>query len=241
MPKFTLPLAERRGVAEGTVGFFFDLAGRSFTFIPGQSVSVVLPELRYQDEKGNRRTFSIASSPADSHLLVATRMTGSAFKRTLGEVPPGTVVTVTGPMGEFTLPEDAGPRVVLIAGGIGITPFRSIIKDATERKAPHGITLFYANRTPEDAAFLDEMEGWARENPRIRFVPTMTKPHQSKRGWQGRTGYLDASMIREAVEDRDRATFYVAGPPAMVQGVLKILQEMGVGEDRTRVEEFSGY
>lgn len=241
MPKLTLPLTGRREVAEGTMSFTFDLGGQGFPFKPGQYNSVTIPNPLYQDEEGNTRPFSIASSPGDPFLLIATRMRGSAFKRTLAEVPLGTRVNFNGPMGSFTLPHDAANPLVFIAGGIGITPFRSMIKHATEQKLPHSLTLIYSNRTPQDAPFLEELGGWEMENANFGFIPTVTKPEASKQPWTGRTGYVDAAFLRETLEGLDRFVFYAAGPPGMVDGIAQALVEAGVAEDRIRTEQFSGY
>lgn len=241
MPKLTLPLIERQEVAEGTMSFTFDLEGQRFPFKPGQYNSVTIPNPLYQDEEGSTRPFSIASSPRDLFILIATRMRGSAFKRTLAEVPLGTRVNFNGPMGSFTLPQDAANPLVLIAGGIGITPFRSMIKHAAEQELPHRLTLIYSARTPQEVPFLEELHGWERENQNFRFIPTMTKPEASKQKWTGRTGYVDAAFLRETLEGLDRLVFYAAGPPGMVDGVAQALVEAGVADDRIRAEQFSGY
>src|SRR5262245_43944258 len=132
--KLSLPLIERTEVAERTMSFAFDLERQSFPFKPGQYITLAQPAPLYRDDKGSVRQFSIASSPRDPFLLIATRMTGSAAKRSLAELPLGTRVDVQGPIGSFVLPQDASRPVVLVAGGIGITPFRSMIKAATEQK-----------------------------------------------------------------------------------------------------------
>ncbi|MDR7522844.1 MAG: FAD-dependent oxidoreductase [Armatimonadota bacterium] len=241
MPKLTLPLTARREVAEGTMSFTFSLEGRHYAFRPGQYNMVTLSTLLHQDEKGNTRPFSIASSPRDPFILIATRMRGSAFKRTLAEIPLGTPVDFTGPLGSFTLPRDATRPIVLIAGGIGITPFRSMIKHATEQTLPHKLTLLYANRTPREAPFLEEFQEWERENPNFTFIPTMTKAGTVEPRWTGRTGYIGAAFLRDALENVDRPAFYVAGPPGMVDGVTRALVDAGAAEDRIRTEQFSGY
>ncbi|MGH9197580.1 MAG: ferredoxin--NADP reductase [Acidimicrobiia bacterium] len=241
MPKLTLPLRNREPVAEGTMSFAFALEGQSFPFKPGQYNSVTIANPLYQDEEGNTRTFSIASSPRDPFILVATRMRGSAFKRTLAEVPLGTGVNFSGPLGSFTLPQDGATAFVLIAGGIGITPFRSMIKHATEQRLPHKLTLIYSNRTPQEAPFLDDLLGWERENPNFRFVPTLTRPETAPPGWTGRTGYVDAAFLGETLEGLDRFVFYTAGPPGMVDGVRQALVQAGVADERIRTEQFSGY
>src|SRR5262245_13058775 len=170
--KLSLPLAWRREVAERTMSFAFDFEGQSFPFKSGQYVQITQAAPRYLDEKGNSRSFSIASSPDDPFLLIATRLTGSAFKRSLAEASLGTRVDVRGPMGSFVLPQDTTIPTALVAGGIGITPFRSMIKTVTERKLPYQLTLICSNRTPRDAPFLDELAILETANPNFRLVAT---------------------------------------------------------------------
>jgi len=237
--KLSLPLVGRREVAERTMSFAFDLEGQSFPFKPGQYVNITLAAPSHQDDKGNSRTFSIASSPDDPWLLLATRLTGSALKRSLAEAALGTRVAVQGPMGSFVLPQDATRPLALVAGGIGITPFHSMIKTVTERTLPHRLTLFYSNRTPRDAPFLDELETWETKNPNLRLVATMTASDVT--GWQGRRGYVDGRMIRDVLGDPQGFLFYVAGPERMVAGVTQVLLEAGVDQDMVRTEDFPGY
>ena len=130
MPRFASKLVKRSDVADGTTAFAFERPA-GFDFVAGQYLTVTLPDPLYDDPKGNLRTFSIASPPHETnHLLVATRMTGSPFKRSLAEAPLGAAVSIFGPAGDFTLPAVAATPLVFIAGGIGITPFRSMILTA---------------------------------------------------------------------------------------------------------------
>ena len=239
--KLSLPLVGRTEVAERTMSFAFDLEGQDFPFKPGQFVNITLNAPRYQDEAGNSRSFSIASSPDDPFLLIATRMTGSALKRSLAEVALGTRVAVQGPMGSFVLPQDATRPLALVAGGIGITPFRSMIKTVIERSLPHRLTLFYSNRTPQDAPFLVELGKLEAQSPNFDLVATMTAPNGATTTWQGRRGYLDGRTFRGVLGDPGRCLFYIAGPERMVAGVTHVLIEAGVSEDLVRGEEFPGY
>ncbi len=188
MAKLTLRLSGREQVAEATMSFRLELAGQSFPFQPGQFIRVGLSDPPYPDPKGNVRSFSIASAPANPFVLVAARMTGSAFKRSLAEVPIGRPISVGGPFGKFVLNPDSEAPVALFAGGIGVTPFRSMIQHAREKSSARRLTLVYANRCPEEAAFLEELEAWSKENANFRLVATMTQPGKSRRVWSGPTG-----------------------------------------------------
>lgn len=223
------------------MAFCFGTEGQPFVFKPGQSIRITLLDPLYQDKKGNARDFSIASSPDEPCLMIATRMTGSAFKRSLADLPVGSGVRVNGPYGEFLLDVDPMRPAVFLAGGIGITPFRSMIKHAIERQSPQRLTLVYSNRTPDDAAFLDELQNWERENPNFRLIATMTQPQNSGKTWTGRTGYVGVEFVRDCLRDQTPSVYYVAGPPRFVSAVAAVLATAGVNESDIRTDEFFGY
>ncbi len=241
MAKLTLLLIERKPVAEATMSFRFDLAGQSFPFQPGQFVRVGLADPPHPDPKGNARSFSIASAPSDPFLLIACRMTGSAFKTSLAEVPLGTPVTVSGPAGSFILDQGSRAPAALFAGGIGITPFRSMIQHARGQHPARPLTLVYANRCREQAAFLEELETWAQNDPNFRLLATMTQPEHSKASWTGLTGYVDLAFLQHHLPEMPPGGCYVAGPPRFVSAVALALREAGLGQDRLRTDEFTGY
>jgi ferredoxin-NADP reductase len=241
MTKLTLRLAAKSEVAHKTMSFRFDLNGKTFPFKPGQSIQLTLVPPPREDEKDNERTFSIASSPNDAFVLVATRMTGSAFKKTLAKSPNGAPVTIAGPEGSFVLDADNRRPVAMFAGGIGITPFRSMIKFAREENLPRHLTLIYSNRTPEDAPFLEELQRWGRDNANFRLIATMTEPEKSKRGWNKLTGYVDANFVRENLADPSQFACYVSGPPKFVRGISRSLRAVGVKKQNLHTDEFTGY
>lgn len=225
---FTTALMERKPVAVETFQVSFARPA-AFTFHAGQYLQIRLPKLLHRDPKGPSRVFSIASSPLDDEMIsVAYRDTGSGFKRTLRELPIGSEVTIEGPHGFYTLPRDASRPLILVAGGIGITPFRSMLQFAarSEGDSP-SVTLLYANRSHERAAYLDELEDLARRNPRL----TLHK----------RFGLIDEVLIRKSVTDLDTPLWFIAGPPTMVDTVRSTLDVLGVDTNNVHFEEFIGY
>jgi len=150
----TAPLTKREEIAEGTMAFHFAKPA-DFQFRPGQSMDLTLLNPPETDAEGNSRAFSIASAPFDNDLMIATRMRDTAFKRVLRKASPGLQVKIDGPGGSFVLHRKSEKPAVFLAGGIGITPFLSIIRQAGHDQSPHHMYLFYSNRRPEDAAFLD--------------------------------------------------------------------------------------
>ncbi len=227
-------------VAERTVAFRFEKP-HGWTFKAGQFIEVTLINPSESDEEGNTRAFSIASAPSEPALLVATRMRDTAFKRVLGGLPLDTQVQIEGPFGDLVLHNKSSRSAILLSGGIGITPLRSIVVRATRERLPHRIFLFYANRRPEDAPFLDELKVLEQENPNFKFVPTMTEMSGSKRSWQGEIGRVTLDLVRKYVKNDQSAMYYITGPAGMVSGLHSMLNQAGVDDDDIRMEEFSGY
>lgn len=240
MPTYDVKLRDRELVAEGTMAFHFDKPS-GFQFKAGQFIRLTLIDPPQTDAEGNGRTFTIASAPVEDDLIVATRLRDTAFKRVLRSMPVGTQVRLQGPFGALTLHEDAARPAVFLAGGIGITPFRSISLQAARAGLSHPLYLFYANRRPEDAAFLEELRKLEAENPNYRFIGTMTKPEESSQAWSGERGHIKREMLSRFIDDLTAPAYYTAGPPAMVDSMTKLLIEAGVNSDQIRAEQFAGY
>jgi len=237
---YTVKLTGRQPVAEGTMAFHFDKPA-GFAFTPGQFVDVTLPDLTDSDAAGNTRAFSIASAPQESTLMVATRLRDTAFKRELQRMPLGSTVRMEGPFGKLVLHADQTRPAVFLAGGIGITPFRSMVVQAALQQSPHRMVLFYSNRRPEDAPFLEELQALQQQNPRYTFVGTMTEPEKSARGWQGETGYLNAALLSKHLGNVEKPIYYVVGPPGMVGALRTMLKEARIEDSDIRTETFAGY
>lgn len=237
---YTVKLNGREQVAEGTMAFHFEKPA-GFDFRAGQAADITLINPPETDAEGNIRTFSIVSAPFEDRLTFATRMRDSAFKRVLKSTALGTNVRIDGASGSLTLHKNSSKAGVFLAGGIGITPFHSILREAAHDKLPHHLYLFYSNRRPEDAAFLDELEGMQKLNPNVRFVPTMTEMEKSKQKWAGKTGFIDSKMLTGTLPSLQGPIYYIAGPPAMVAAMRQMLISAGADEDDIRTEEFAGY
>jgi ferredoxin-NADP reductase len=233
-------LIDRREVAERTIAVRF-VRPPGFRFTAGQFMEVTLPDPPETDAEGDTRPFSIASPPDEDALMVVTRIRDTAFKRSLASMLPGAPVTLAGSFGDLILHADATRPAVLLTGGIGITPFHSILLDAAQRRLRHSIFLFYSNRRPEDAPFLDELHALGATRPSIRFIPTMTRMEKSQRPWHGETGPIDWEMLVRHSAVADRAIYYIAGPPTMVRGLQAMLAEARIPKENVRTEEFDGY
>ncbi len=225
---YQLPIIERKIVTKDTLEVVFDISGQKCDFKPGQYLSIVIPELIYPDPKGNRRDFSIASSPNNKKTLsIAFRLSESGFKQTLMKLPIGAKVNVECCFGSLTIPDEPSRLLVFIAGGIGITPFLSSIRFAAEEKLPHKIILIYGNHDMESVAYLGELEELEKKNKNF----SMKKEF----------GPITKELILNAAGTGTRPLWYVVGSPSMVRGVKTILADIGIPGENIRFEEFPGY
>ena len=233
-------LIRREEIAEGTIAFHFEKPS-GFAFKAGQSADVTLIDPPDTDAEGNTRTFSIASPPFENELVFTTRMRDTAFKRSLKKVPLATEVQIGSAAGSFTLHKNRAKPAVFLAGGIGITPFLSMARQADHDRLPHKLYLFYSNRRPEDAAFLNTLQTLEKANPNFRLICTMTEMSKSKKEWKGETVLIDKEMLSRHLAVLQGPIYYIAGPPTMVAAMRQTLVSAGIDEDDIRAEEFAGY
>ena len=156
---------------------------------------------------------------------------------TVDYLKKGDAVKLNGPFGEFLLKTD-GEKIGMLSGGIGITPFRSMIKYCTDKDLKTKITLLYGNRSKADIAFKDEFEIIQKNNPNLKVVHTLS---EADGGWMEYKGHIDESMIKKEIPDYLDSFFYCSGPPSMVKAMGELLLNIGVNEDKIRKENFSGY
>jgi ferredoxin-NADP reductase len=228
---------ETRELAEGTLLALFAVEDYP-DYRPGAYFWVELPDRGHDDEKGLRRHISLVTSPTEHGVVgLATRLRDTAFKRTLAELEVGDEVQVEEPKGSFLLPEETDVEYVFVAGGIGITVFRSMLRYIADSGEPYRVTLVYSNRDRSSTPFLDELAELEQRIPGLRVVLTMTDDE----AWEGERRRVDPAMLADVLGGLDGRTFLVAGPPAMAEGVADSLREAGVPEERVRADRFSGY
>jgi ferredoxin-NADP reductase len=239
-PVFEAPLIDRQLVAERTMSFRWEKPA-DWSYRAGQFVDITLHDPPETDAEGDIRGFSVSSAPCEDVIQITTRLRDTAFKRSLERVPLGTTMKMEGPFGDFRL-HHANRPAVLLAGGIGVTPFRSILVEAIRcGSLPYPVALFHANRRRADAPFTSEMQALSELDERFRFVPTMSAPASDDPDWEGERGRIDGPMLDRYAADFDHPIYYVAGPAGMVQGLRATLDSLGVDEDDVRTEEFTGY
>jgi ferredoxin-NADP reductase len=240
MEKQLIKLLKKDIVAVGTMMFTFERP-KDFIYKAGQSIDLTLINPPETDKEGNTRAFSLTSAPFENVLSVTTRMRETAFKKVLYGMPLNSKLEIAGPFGSFTLHNNSTKPAIFLVGGIGITPFYSMLKTATIGALPHKIFLFYSNRRPEDTAFLYELIDMQKENKNFKLIATMVEMEKSTYPWDGEVGFITKEMIQHYLPEIKSGIYYSAGPPQMVAAMRKILTEMNVDDDDIRTEEFSGY
>ncbi len=242
MLQFQPPLIQSEEIAEDTLALWFERPA-DFSFTAGQFVHIELTNPAEFDKHGTSRPLSIVSAPENTaHLQLVTRLRDTAFKRQLATLEPGsTDIEIEGPYGAFTFHEDNTTPAVFLAGGIGITPFVSILRHATAQAEHPSITVIHSNRQPATAPFLNELTAIAEQHQNIRYVPTMTDL-PAQHAWDGATDYVDGSFLTRHIDDIHEPVYYIVGTPAMVTDLRRLLrEELSVNTDRIRTEEFMGY
>ena len=240
MNTFSLPLIKIDHVASDVYSFYFDRTKSDFTFLPGQYIEMKL-EIKKADDRGNTRNFTIASSPTEtSFLLITARVVQSAFKETLLNLKSGQNVDFSGPYGNFVFDQNDIRHKVFLAGGIGVTPFRSMALFAKAVGYNHAITLFTSFRVLADTMFFEAFKGLEETLPTFKFIPTITKPDATDE-WPGETGRIDASMISKYIENPQNAMYYIVGPQQMVDSMMVAVLSLGVPREQIKFENFTGY
>ncbi|MEO8858591.1 MAG: FAD-dependent oxidoreductase [Burkholderiaceae bacterium] len=230
-------LIKKETVADGTMAFHFTKP-EGFEFRAGQFADFTLIDPPQTDDEGNTRGFSLAQAPFEPDLVAATRMRDTAFKRVLKDLPIGTEVKLDAPYGDFTLHKTASTPAVFIIGGIGVTPVRSMIAQATHDKTGHQITLLHSSHKPADLPMKSDFEQLARDNKNFTYVMAVESPTGD---WQGERGRVTAEMVKKYVPDLGKPIYYLSGPEGMVKAMRKLLIDLKVNEDNIRTEEFTGY
>ena len=241
MADYILEIIETKLETSDTKSIKLDIKGTDIQYKPGQYLMMTFPDL-IDEERGDMRPFTMSSSPTEKDfIMITTKISDSKFKQRLNQLNKEDKVNVKLPFGRFTLDENYTGQIVMIAGGIGITPFRSHIKYATDIELPLKMTLLYSNKVREEIAFYEEFEQLMRMNPNLEVIHTVTKPEESKPKWNGRDGRIDEKMIREFATDFDNTLFYICGPPAMVDAMVTLLKNIGAKPELIKAEKFVGY
>jgi ferredoxin-NADP reductase len=238
--KLLLTLKERVELAPNTYEFVFN-SKRNLAFVPGQYFEWTLAHNK-ADSRGIRRYFSIASSPRGKDFRIGVKFydKGSSFKKKLLSLQPGEGIVAGQLAGDFVLPKDTKKKLVFIAGGIGVTPFASMIRDLLDRQEKRDITFIYSNRTIEDAAYIDLLDRADKElGMRIISVFSTQTPEQQTTYRFNTT--LDQHMILHQIPDYEDRTFFLSGPHGMVTAFTELLRDTGVSKSNIKQDFFPGF
>jgi ferredoxin-NADP reductase/Na+-translocating ferredoxin:NAD+ oxidoreductase RnfD subunit len=237
--KVVLKLKSKRKMSSNIVDFTFKPSQR-LAFAPGQYMEFTLAHQK-PDSRGYRRFFTLASSPTEESLHLGVRFyaDGSSFKKALYSIDGRTTMMAGQIAGDFTLPEDPEQKLVFIAGGIGITPYRSMLKYLLDVSEPRDIVLLYTNKTANEIAYKDILNE-AQKQLGIRVFYTLTDAKALPRNWNGLVGRIHEGMILKTIPDYQVRTYYISGPPDMVRTYEYILKNMGVKQNQIKKDFFPG-
>ncbi len=213
----------------------------------------------YDDPKGPTRHFTISSSPTENFIMLSTRIRDSPYKKRLSTLEEGTKVKVRGPEGQFVLHQDYSKPAVFLSGGIGVTPFRSMIRYATDKQLPLKIVMFDSNRNRDNILFKKEFDDWVNINKNLKIIYTLSDEEQQEQeqqrqqkqsssstanDWKGEYGRIDKAMILKYLDTNmiNNSIFYICGPPSMLKAMQSLLQDnLEIPKERIKIEEFTGY
>jgi ferredoxin-NADP reductase len=228
----------RKEICEDTYSFTFNLYDSDYNFKPGQYAHFTIMDPVLHDANGNSRPLSFANSPDHiNSLMVAARRNQSVFVENLLSLTPGSELQVSEPEGDVFLHKDETAENVFIAGGIGITPVRSIVEFATENDLKNKITLFYSNKSLSQAPFMNELLEWSAENENFRFIPFFDVEEKIKE-LKYETGRIDLEKLIKHLKNFENKKFFLIGPPAMVDSIKDLLLIKNVSEENIKTERF---
>jgi ferredoxin-NADP reductase len=237
--RLMLYLKEKIQIAPDIYDFVFE-PQRRLAFAPGQYMEWTLghPD---PDNRGNRRYFTIASAPTEREVRMGVKFypNSSSYKQSMLAMRPGSPILAAQLAGDFTLPRDPAQKVVMIAGGIGITPFRSMIKHLVDTHQRRSVRLIYAARRVNEFVYRDVLEDAARQIG-LKTYYTLTDTKRLPPDWRGLAGHIDSRLIRRMIPDYAECLFYISGPNVMVNEVKGALLEAGVPRDRIHLDYFPG-
>lgn len=227
-------------IARDTYEFSFKTK-RGFSFVPGQYMEFTLED-DLSDSRGNRRYFTLVSSPTEDDISLGVKYysNASSFKNKLAKIGGVDVVVASQRSGEFVMPKDVNKKLVFIAGGIGITPFRSMIKFLLDTKQKRDIVLFYSNKTKEDIAY-KEIFDTANKELGIKTIYALTDVGQVENGFDTVNEFIDKKLIVQNVPDYKERMYYISGPHSMVLVFKETLSDIGIPKNHIKIDFFPGF
>lgn len=238
--KFIFKIKQKLQLSPDTYDFVFALSHK-LAYSPGQYMEWTLSH-KSPDDRGNRRYFTLASSPTEDNIRIGVKFhrESSSYKKSLFEATSEKEIVASQLAGDFTLPEDPGRKCVFIAGGIGVTPFRSMVKYLIDNNQKRSITVFYSNKSPRDIVYKDVFDE-AQSKLGIKVVYVLTDKSSIPQNWQGKVGHIDENMIVSEVPDYKERYFYISGPRSMIDTFKAVLKKMGIDNGHIVTDYFPGF
>ncbi len=243
-----LQLINKKQENSDTISFFFK-PGSVLNWKPGQFLRYQIPD-NTPDERGINRFYSIASAPFENRIQLTTKIApakGSTFKNDLQKLNPGEIIEGFGPSGSFTVEDvfiSEGKKLCFIAGGIGITPFRSILLDLDQQRKPLNITLLYANRT-YNALFKNEFDALAKKHPEFKIYYIISEEPVIETNLMPNVkilpGKIDEAILQSSIINLQSSIIYISGPEPMVLSFEEMLAKLGVPKENIKRDYFPGY
>lgn len=236
MPQYEIKLIEKKEIAHQTIQYRFEKPA-GFSFQAGQHM-VMKQDVPLSDEETGLRSMTIASAPHEKHLDFVMRHSDSAFKQALCAMEPGERLTVFGPAGTYVLPDEATDPLLMVAGGVGMATFRSMIADMVERSITRDVVVIYSNPTQKDITFRSELDQWHSEGIlRVHYVLT----RETTSDGLFLAGHIDSLMFKRLVPDFQQRKVYICGGVEMSKAVRAEAIQAGAEEDGIYVELYTGY
>jgi len=232
---YKLKLVRKEEILKDTYALYFDKGDSGINFLAGQFATVTIPDLNAIDGRGNERHFSIANSPDEKNIEIIIRKSGSDFSNAILNLPAGAQLLFDEPRGEIHSKKIAdSPFIpVFIAGGTGITPVRSVLRDLDFNDVDKQIILFYANRSIESAVFLNEFENLSGEKKNFTFIPIL---EEASDNIKTEKGFFSKEIFKKHVKEIEKHVFFVTGPPMMLSEAIKVLVNSGVPDEKIFIE-----
>lgn len=237
---FKIPFIKKEKLTKDTYSFYFKRTEESRDFVAGQYFEIFLP-IKNPDERGRDRVFTCASSPTEKdYYMITTRIIKSSFKKELFKLKKGDLVRFNGPWDDLNFDEKEELPQIFMAGGIGVTPFHSILKYSIDKKLSLPMTLFASWKTKEEIVFDKFFKDAEKKLDNFKYIPTITHPDNGK-DWSGETGRISERLVKKYIPKVRNYRFRIAGPPALVKAMKELCVQMNVQKENIIAEDFEGY
>ncbi|MBN2555255.1 MAG: FAD-dependent oxidoreductase [Anaerolineales bacterium] len=205
--------------------------GPPMEHLPGQYL--VMRRMR-EDEKPEPHAFSISSSPFADALEITVKETGD-FTATIGGIKPGEDVTLDGPFGQFSYVIHDAENLAFIAGGIGVTPFISMLRDLSDRGFGRNVRLIWGNKHERDIVYRDEVDALSAAYPQFKLIHILSEQEE----WEGEAGFVSSELLKRALDFHTDTQYFICGPAAMNDLVVQFLMDFNIAQEKIHTEKFT--